>query len=52
VSKEELAERRRRRDELLAQRAAMGAWRDRLLARRKKYLRAHQDLLHRLTQQG
>lgn len=52
MSKDELAERRRRRDELLAQRAAMGAWRDRLLARRKKYLRAHQDLAHRLTQQA
>lgn len=51
MSKDELAERRRRRDELLAQRAQMGTWRDRLLARRKKYLRAHQDLAHRLTQQ-
>ena len=46
------AERRRRREELLAQRAAAGAWRDRLLARRKKYVKAHQDLAHRLSQQS
>jgi hypothetical protein len=47
----ELRERRRRREELLAQRAALVAWRDRLLARRRKYLKAHQDLAHRISQQ-
>ncbi len=52
MSTEELAERRRRRAELLEQRAAMGAWRDRLLARRKKYVRAHLELAHRLSQQA
>lgn len=52
MSKEELAERRRRREELLAQRAAMGAWRERLLARRHKYLKARQDLAHRLSQRS
>jgi hypothetical protein len=50
VGADELRERRRRREELLAQRAAMTAWRDRLLARRRKYLKAHQDLAHRLSQ--
>ena len=49
---DETAERRRRREELLAQRAAMSAWRDRLLARRRKYVRAHQELAHRLSQQA
>jgi hypothetical protein len=52
VSKDELAERRRRRAELLEQRATLGAWRERLLARRRKYVRAHQDLAHRLSQQA
>jgi hypothetical protein len=52
MSKDELAERHRRRAELLAQRAATGAWRDRLLARRRKYVKAHQDLAHRLSQQA
>jgi hypothetical protein len=52
VSDAELAERRRRRTELLEQREAMGAWRDRLLARRKKYVRAHLELAHRLSQQA
>jgi hypothetical protein len=51
VTQDELTERRRRRRELLEQRAALGAWRDRLLARRRKYLKAHQDLAHRLSQQ-
>lgn len=51
MSKDELAERRRRRAELLEQRAATGAWADRLLARRKKYQRAHLELAHRLSQQ-
>lgn len=51
VTQDELVERRRRRQELLEQRAALGAWRDRLLARRRKYLKAHQDLAHRLSQQ-
>ena len=52
MSKDELAERSRRRRELLEQRAATGAWRDRLLARRKKYVKAHQELAHRLSQQA
>ncbi|HEU0129950.1 MAG TPA: hypothetical protein VFQ85_03035 [Mycobacteriales bacterium] len=52
MTPDELAERLRRREELLQQRAALGAWRDRLLARRKKYLKAHQDLAHRLSQQA
>lgn len=52
MSKEELADRRRRREELLQQRAAMGAWRDRLLARKTKYVKARQDLAHRLSQQA
>ncbi len=50
MSTDELAERRRRRAELLEQRAAAASWRDRLLARRKKYQKAHQDLAHRLSQ--
>jgi hypothetical protein len=49
---DELAERRRRREDLLAQRAANGAWRERLLARRHKYVKARQDLAHRLSQQS
>jgi hypothetical protein len=52
VTTEDLAERRRRREQLLAERAAMGAWRDRLLARRTKYLKARQELAHRLSQQA
>lgn len=48
----DVAERRKRREELLAQRAAMSAWRDRLLARRRKYVKAHQELAHRLSQQA
>jgi hypothetical protein len=52
VSKDELAERRRRREQLLEQREAMSAWRDRLLARRRKYQRAHLDLAHRISQQA
>ncbi|HEV2891500.1 MAG TPA: hypothetical protein VGX28_14100 [Frankiaceae bacterium] len=52
MSEQEMAERRRRREELLQQRAAMASWRDRLLARRTKYLKARQDLAHRLSQQG
>lgn len=50
MGKEELTERRRRREALLEQRAAAGQWRDRLLARRNKYLKARQDLAHRLSQ--
>lgn len=52
MSKQELAERRRRREDLLAQRAAQASWRDRLLARKNKYIRAHQELAHRLSQQA
>lgn len=52
MSKEELADRRRRREDLLAQRAAQSSWRDRLLARRTKYVKARQDLAHRLSQQS
>lgn len=52
MTRDELAERRRRREELLAQRAAILDWRDRLLARRRKYLKAHRDLAHRLSQQA
>lgn len=52
MSKEELADRRRRREELLAQRAAQSSWRDRLLARKTKYVKARQDLAHRLSQQA
>lgn len=52
MTDEELAQRRRRRQELLEQRAALASWRDRLLARRTKYLKARQDLAHRLTQQS
>jgi hypothetical protein len=51
MSNDELSERRRRRAELLAQRAAAGAWRDRLLARRRKYVKARLDLAHRIGQQ-
>jgi hypothetical protein len=51
VTREESAERRRRREDVLAQRAAMSAWTDRLLARRRKYVKARQDLAHRLSQQ-
>lgn len=47
-----MAERRRRREALLAQRAAAGQWRDRLLARRTKYVKARQELAHRLSQQS
>ena len=50
MSNEDLALRRRRREELLAQLAAQSTWRDRLLARRHKYVRARQELAHRLTQ--
>lgn len=50
MSSAELAERRRRRVELLEQRAAAASWRDRLLARRKKYVKAHLDLAHRISQ--
>jgi hypothetical protein len=50
MGKEELAERRRRREQLLAERALMGQWRDRLLARRTKYVKARQELAHRLSQ--
>ncbi|HEX8004681.1 MAG TPA: hypothetical protein VF519_18495 [Mycobacteriales bacterium] len=52
MSTEELAERRRRREELLEQRAAMSSWRDRLLARRTKYLNARRELAHRLSQRS
>jgi hypothetical protein len=52
MSMDEQAERRRRRAELLEQRAAAGAWRDRLLARRRKYVKAHLDLAHRLSQRA
>jgi hypothetical protein len=52
MTADDQAERRRRRAELLEQRAAAGAWRDRLLARRRKYVKAHQDLAHRLSQQA
>jgi hypothetical protein len=52
MGKEEMAERRRRREELLAQRASTGQWRDRLLARRTKYVKARQDLAHRLSQRA
>lgn len=52
MTKEDLADRRRRREQLLEQRAATGAWRDRLLARRHKYLKARQELAHRLSQQS
>lgn len=52
MSKEELADRRRRRQELLEQRAATASWRDRLLARRNKYVKARQELAHRLSQQS
>ena len=52
MSKQELAERRRRREELLAQRAAHDSWRDRLLARKNKYVKARMDLAHRLSQQA
>jgi hypothetical protein len=50
MTTEDLAERRRRRAELLEQRAAAASWRDRLLARRKKYVKAHLDLAHRISQ--
>ncbi|MDQ1711845.1 MAG: hypothetical protein QOE45_1295 [Frankiaceae bacterium] len=52
MTADDQTERRRRRAELLEQRAAAGAWRDRLLARRRKYVKAHQDLAHRLSQQA
>lgn len=52
MSTEELAERRRRREQLLAERAAMGQWRDRLLARRTKYVKARQEMAHRLSQRS
>ena len=52
MSTEELAERRRRRQELLEQRAATASWRDRLLARRTKYANARRELAHRLSQQA
>jgi hypothetical protein len=52
MSKQELADRRRRREELLAQRAAQASWRDRLLARKTKYVKARMDLAHRLSQQA
>jgi hypothetical protein len=51
VSKDDLVTRRRRREELLAQRAAQASWRDRLLARRHKYVNARRELAHRLSQQ-
>ena len=43
------AERRRRRQELLAQRQMTVTWRNRLLARRLKYIRAHRDLARHLA---
>lgn len=46
---DDLAERRRRRAELLAQRAAAASWRDRLLARKRKYAKAHLDLAQRIS---
>lgn len=52
MSEEELAERSRRREELLQQRAAQASWRDRLLARRTKYAKARQDLAHRISQRA
>lgn len=51
MTSEDLAARRRRRAELLAQRAAVATWHDRLLARKRKYVKAHQDLAHRLSLQ-
>ena len=50
MSRDDLALRRRRREELLQQLAAQALWRDRLLARKHKYVRARQELAHRLTQ--
>ena len=42
-------QRRRRREELLAQREALNSWRDRLLARRRKQLEARRAwLIHLL----
>ena len=42
-------ERRRRRQELLEQREMTVSWRNRLLARRTKYIKAHRDLARRLA---
>ncbi len=52
MTESELAERRRRREELLRQRAERTSWRDRLLARKTKYVKARQGLAHRISQQG
>jgi hypothetical protein len=41
---ESAADRRRRRQQLLEQRQMTMTWRNRLLARRLKYIKAHQDL--------
>jgi hypothetical protein len=43
------ADRRRRRQELLEQRQMSVTWRNRLLARRLKYIKAHQDLARHLA---
>ncbi|MFN2624710.1 MAG: hypothetical protein ABR520_01315 [Mycobacteriales bacterium] len=43
-------DRRRRREQLLAQRADATGWRDRLLARRRKHVRAREDWLRRLLE--
>ena len=43
------AERRRRRRELLEHLRMTTSWRDRLLARRFKYIRAHRDLARHLS---
>jgi hypothetical protein len=43
------ADRRRRRQELLEQRQLSVTWRNRLLARRLKYIKAHQDLARHLA---
>ncbi|HZG95883.1 MAG TPA: hypothetical protein VEZ46_14345 [Mycobacteriales bacterium] len=43
------ADRRRRRQQLLEQRQLTTTWRNRLLARRLKYIKAHQDLARHLS---
>ena len=44
------AERRRRREELLRQRAAERSWRDRLLTRRNAYTQARRDWVRHLLE--
>jgi hypothetical protein len=46
---ERAADRRRRRQQLLEQRQMTMTWRNRLLARRLKYIKAHQDLARHLS---